>query len=237
MRGLASHWPATARWANRGAIASLSADGDDPVLVLRSKDEDRFLKRDCDHELWPLAHVCTHLEGGHGAPIYARAPLTERVRADCDLLVFAELMGQQPKLANCGLWLGSAGNITPFHYDLCHGFLVQLVGRKTFHFVEPEQWRCLYPREHSPELASLDFERWRGARGAEAERLERQRHARFARARVHSVTLEPGDVLYTPPYWWHHVETSPSGPAASVLVPFDQSDAERAVHNVCHHFS
>ena len=27
------------------------------------------------------------------------------------------------KEANCGVWLGSAGCVTPLHYDLCHGVL------------------------------------------------------------------------------------------------------------------
>jgi hypothetical protein len=43
------------------------------------------------------------------------------------------------------------------------------------------------------------------------EDAERER-ARFSKLRValgeiREVTLEPGDTLYIPPFWWHHVAT------------------------------
>lgn len=243
MRGLASGWPALSRWTEPGVVGTLSESGDDDVLVLRSRDDQRFLKIDCHQERCTLADVVAHLfvartTAESKAALYARAPLSARVLADCDLSKIASMTGEEPKLSNCGLWLGSASNITPFHYDLCHGFLVQVLGTKTFTFVDPEQWRCLYPRGTNPELSSVDFERWRGRYGTEAAELEQRRHPRFARARLQTVTLYPGDALYTPPYWWHHVETV-TGPAASVLVPFDQSASELALgaQNLCHHFS
>ena len=49
---------------------------------------------------------------------------------------------------------------------------------------------------------------------------------------VGAYTLRPGDVLYTPPFFWHHVRTHDEETAISVLVPFDMSPAE-PIH-VCH---
>jgi hypothetical protein len=257
LRGLASHWPAVNRWKQPASLAALALD-DEEVLVLRSRDGRRFLKRDCDQSTGSLADVVAQLGADRGVaapPIYARAPLSGGVRADCDLTAIEALAGAAAKPANCGLWLGLAGNVTPFHYDLCHGFLVQVVGTKTFTLVEPIQWRAMYPRELTPELSEVDFEAWRGlpsAASAGADPIigspdaadacystrERQRHPKFVHARLRTVTLESGDVLYTPPYWWHHVESGGDGLNVSVLVPFDQTAVELAQigeHNLCHH--
>jgi len=77
-----------------------------------------------------------------------------------------------------------------------------------------------------------------GAEGTAAGRAERaarassaKAHPCFAEATAWHATLSPGDVLYTPPYYWHHVETADEA-ALSVLVPFDPS-AEEPVH-ACH---
>jgi hypothetical protein len=321
LSSLALHWPALARWSSPTVLSALMELSDGPgtdVLVLRSENEGRFLKSDCLQERWPPARVVRHLfsspapSSGPAAGaenqatetvrlaadgIYARTPLTEQALADCDLKVLEAMMGQPAQVANCGVWIGSASNITPFHYDLCHGFLVQVLGTKTFTFVEvqkekercmhacheltfflnklyfqargyiqtnkethahvplgslalsrsralshthmqsrthnhtrtqPAEWKCMYPRDLSPELSHVDFESWRGRCGPEAASRERQRYPNFERAELRSVTLRPGDVIYTPPYWWHHVETSGEAAAVSVLVPFDQSKEEAA---------
>ena len=55
---------------------------------------------------------------------------------------------------------------------------------------------------------------------------------KFVDATRLEVTVHEGDILYTPPFWWHHVETSADAAAVSVLIPFDMR-ADEATH-VCH---
>ena len=124
----------------------------------------------------------------HSARIYARAPLRAGLRAECKLASLAEFVnGANPKLAgdttpgekeahcnwhpdefneaNCGVWLGSAGCVTPLHYDLCHGFLVGVLGMKRVTYYAPEDFTALYPRKDQPELSTVDLDAWRQGEG------------------------------------------------------------------------
>jgi hypothetical protein len=152
----------------------------------------------------------------------------------------------QFKLSNCGVWVGSAGNLTPLHYDLCHGLLVGVIGKKMVSYFggaaysdqdEVDYSRCMYRRDDAPELSNVDFDAWRCGAGVPAGDAERRRHPRFSRAVHRLVELRPGDVLYTPPFCWHHVETTADGPAVSVLVPFDQTQEEASASLLASHYS
>jgi hypothetical protein len=175
--------------------------------------------------------------GGARARLYVRAPLKGALRAAVALDGLETLVGgavepHRFKEANCGVWLGSAGCVTPLHYDLCHGFLVGVHGVKEVTYFAPGDYGALYARPEQPELSTVDLEAWRQGDATAAGRAERVRHPRFAEATAWRATLRPGDVLYTPPFWWHHVETSAEAAAVSVLVPFDPAP-EEPVH-ACH---
>ncbi|MDA8539127.1 cupin-like domain-containing protein [bacterium] len=284
LSGFASGWMALSRWSSVEHLASLL--GED-VLVLRSPDDRRFLKRDCEQEQRPFGDVVRELfvqpaataserppKEAVASRMYARSPLRAGLRAEVDLRDLQQLVGETDsdirssgpsgdakggtrrsvfKDENCGVWLGTAGNVTPLHYDLCHGFLVQVLGTKTVTYFEPDDYRYLYQRKEHPELSQVDLDAWRREQvsnrlqmaqqgvAAQAESIEPggvdstggaasgSAHAkwpRFAEATPRTVTLMPGDCLYTPPFWWHHVATSEHTPALSVLVPFDMSPEE-----------
>eukprot|EP00967_Tisochrysis_lutea_P157211 scaffold318490_cov32-Tisochrysis_lutea.AAC.2 len=95
----------------------------------------------------------------------------------------------------------------------------------------------MYRRDDRPELSKVNLDAWRGALGADAKANERRAHPKFERAVSRTIELRPGDVLYTPPFCWHHVETSSDTPAVSVLVPFDQTEAEARESLLAAHYS
>ena len=100
------------------------------------------------------------------------------------------------------LWFGTA-IVTPAHFDESHNVACCVAGRRRFTLFPPEQIANLYvgPLDHVPagtpmslvDFVQPDFERFPRAREALA-------HARTA-------VLEPGDAIYIPPLWWHHVES------------------------------
>lgn len=100
------------------------------------------------------------------------------------------------------LWIGNRVT-TPVHFDASHNVACVVAGRRRFTLFAPDQLANLY-------IGPLDFAPTGVAIGI--ARLDRPDDPRFPRlkealAQAMSVVLEPGDALYIPPLWWHHVES------------------------------
>jgi hypothetical protein len=95
------------------------------------------------------------------------------------------------------LWAGGAVR-TQTHNDRDHNLACVLAGRRRFLLFPPQQVVNLYvgPLDQPPPLSLVDPE------APDYERFPRFRHA-LAAARV--AHLDPGDSLFMPKYWWHHV--------------------------------
>jgi len=100
------------------------------------------------------------------------------------------------------VWIGNAVKINT-HFDLAYNIACVAGGRRRFTLFPPEQLANLY-------LAPLDFT----PSGAPVSlvQLTNADHARFplhAEALRHAwqAELEPGDALFIPFGWWHHVES------------------------------
>lgn len=100
------------------------------------------------------------------------------------------------------LWLGNR-TITAAHWDLAQNLACVVAGRRRFTLFPPEQVRNLYVGPVDNTLAGqpislIDFD---------APDLDA--HPRFAEAMEHALVaeLEPGDAIYIPSLWWHHVRS------------------------------
>jgi hypothetical protein len=99
------------------------------------------------------------------------------------------------------VWLGNQSRIAA-HYDFPLNLACNAVGHRTFTLFPPEQISNLYPgpMEFAPggqdvsmvDFAAPDFERF-------PKFADALKHAQLA-------ALEPGDVLFIPSMWWHHVQ-------------------------------
>ena len=100
------------------------------------------------------------------------------------------------------IWLGSAVT-TPAHFDESNNIACVVSGTRRFTLFPPDQIGNLYigPLGHAPtgtpislvSLSNPDFERFPRFREALAAALVAE--------------LGPGDALYIPTLWWHHVES------------------------------
>jgi hypothetical protein len=109
-----------------------------------------------------------------------------------------DLPGLQPTVR---IWLGNSHRVAA-HYDVLENIAVVAAGRRRFILFPPEQISNLYvgPVEFTPAgqpVSMVDF-----------EQPDFERYPRFSDALKHARTtvLEPGDAIYIPSMWWHHVE-------------------------------
>jgi hypothetical protein len=100
------------------------------------------------------------------------------------------------------IWLGNAIT-TPTHLDEWHNIGCVVSGRRRFTVFPPEQLANLYvgPLDFAPTGAPMSLVR---LHDPDFSRFPRFRDALAA---AMSAELDPGDALYIPPLWWHHVES------------------------------
>lgn len=100
------------------------------------------------------------------------------------------------------LWLGTA-LVTPAHFDESLNVACVVAGQRRFTLFPPEQVANLSigPVGHAPTgtpISLVDF-----------AAPDLQRFPRFAQAMQAGLQadLAPGDAIYIPPLWWHHVQS------------------------------
>ena len=100
------------------------------------------------------------------------------------------------------LWFGNA-TTAQTHYDMADNIAVVVAGRRRFTLFPPEQTANLY-------VGPLDFTlAGQPISMVLLEAPDLERYPRFAEAARHglSAELEPGDAIYIPTAWWHHVRS------------------------------
>lgn len=104
-----------------------------------------------------------------------------------------------PALAS--IWIGNRVTAS-CHYDAPNNIACCAVGRRRFTVFPPDQIGNLYPGPLAPTpggqvVSMVDF-----------DRPDLDRFPRFAHALDTAVTavLEPGDAVFIPSMWWHHVQ-------------------------------
>ena len=106
-------------------------------------------------------------------------------------------------------WFGPAGTVTPCHHDPKHNLLCQAVGRKYVRLwpADTQQeddpaWTAegsaLYPHETGMHTNSSRVD---------VRAPDLNAFPRFGSAPYFECVLEPGEMLYIPPRWWHYVQS------------------------------
>ena len=100
------------------------------------------------------------------------------------------------------IWLGNKTRVSA-HYDIPNNIACVAAGRRCFTVFPPDAIKDLYvgPLDATPAGQSLSL--------VDFHNPDYERFPNFKRAlqKAQIAELEPGDALYLPSMWWHHVES------------------------------
>ena len=147
-----------------------------------------------------LDEIAAHADDTQPPTYYMASLLIDRclpgLRAENDLDFAAHGVQAPPSI-----WIGNRVTAS-CHYDVPNNIACCTVGRRRFIVFPPEQIANLYPGPLEPTpggqvVSVLDFA------NPDFERYPRFREALSA---GQSAVLEPGDAIFIPSMWWHHVQ-------------------------------
>jgi len=103
--------------------------------------------------------------------------------------------------ALASIWIGNR-TVVATHYDLPDNLAVVAVGERRFTLFPPDQLKNLYvgPLDFNPAGQAISL--------VDVRNPDFDRFPRYAEALQHAEVAEmgPGDALFIPSMWWHHVE-------------------------------
>ncbi len=103
--------------------------------------------------------------------------------------------------ASVRIWIGNRSTVAA-HYDVLDNIACVCSGRRRFTLFPPDQLSNLYigPIDLTPAGQQISL--------VDLKNPDLNEHPRFSEALKHAqmAELEPGDAIYIPSMWWHHVE-------------------------------
>jgi hypothetical protein len=140
---------------------------------------------------------------------YAKAAQPDSIAAQSALTPYClpkfAIENQLPLLSGAvmpRIWIGNS-IITPAHIDESHNIACVVTGKRRFTLFPPEQAPNLYlgPIDFNPTGSPISMV---SLKNPDFERYPKFREALAA---AYVADLEPGDALFIPAVWWHHVES------------------------------
>ncbi|MEL6876860.1 MAG: cupin-like domain-containing protein [Pseudomonadota bacterium] len=232
MRGIASDWPIVlaGKQDAEDALSQIERfDNGTPteVMIAPQKECGKFFYSgdmrgfNFRRETLTLSSLAAHLREikDHTNPIgiYAGATATSTHLPGFDEHNRLPLVAEMQAIAR--IWLGNATRVAT-HFDLSDNIAVVATGKRRFTLFPPEATGDLYVGPLNVTLAGQPVSM------VDPVEPEHLRYPRFAKAQesMQVADLEPGDAIYIPTLWWHHVAASEP---ISVLVNYWHNDAQR----------
>jgi Cupin-like domain len=212
LRGLVAEWPAVAAcakslpdaaqylsrfWTNELVTVYVSDDNDGRFFY--NDEFTGFNFRAGTAHFGQLMQKLNEHPGGDGQAIYMGSTNVDRwlpgFRNENDVAVPSDA-------GLASIWIGNKTRISA-HYDFPDNIACVVAGERRFTLFPPDQIDNLYvgPIDRTPSgqaISLVDF-----------NKPDFNKYPRFAEALKHAFVceLQPGDAIFVPSMWWHHVES------------------------------
>ncbi len=110
-----------------------------------------------------------------------------------DIEVFPEYLNPEETQRRIFFWFGPSGTVTPLHHDPVNLMLAQVLGRKRVQLIPPTQTPFLYNQVGV--FSKVD-----------PENPDYTKYPLFKNVKPIEFILQPGEVIFIPVGWWHHIK-------------------------------
>ena len=201
LEGAVSHWPAIEKWRDREYVVEKVGDRTVPIEVGETYVHDawsqklmtvrEFIDEYVDHSAEQSREMSKNIAYLAQHELFEQCPDLKR---DIEEPAYCAL--GTGSICAVNAWFGPANTVSPAHTDPHHNLLCQVVGTKRVRLFAPSETFRMYPHE---ERKTANTSR------VDVMRPNLEEFPDFAAITFVDATLFPGDALYIPPGWWHHV--------------------------------
>ncbi|XP_039205585.1 bifunctional peptidase and arginyl-hydroxylase JMJD5 [Crotalus tigris] len=194
LEGVVDHWPCLRKWSV-DYLLQLAGHRTVPVELGA-----RYTDQDWSQNLMTVGEfISQYIKQENPNGYLAQHQLFDQIpelKEDIGIPDYCCLGKNEEEEITINAWFGPSGTISPLHQDPQHNFLVQVMGRKYIRLFSPDQSEKLYPHEgHLLHNTSQ----------VDVENPDLEKFPKFKAAAFQDCILSPGEVLFIPASYWHHV--------------------------------
>ncbi|XP_070157745.1 bifunctional peptidase and arginyl-hydroxylase JMJD5-like isoform X1 [Polyergus mexicanus] len=196
-----NHWKALTLWKNPNYLNKIAGSRTVPIEIGSSYTEEDWTQHLVNFSEFLQKHVITNnSEIGYLAQHQLFEQIPE-LKEDFEVPEYCCFSDNEDKdmessEVDINAWFGPAGTVSPLHFDPKNNLLAQIFGYKRVILYSPTETDNLYP---------YDTKLLNNTAQVDPVRPDYDKWPNFRKADGMTFHLKPGEMLYIPSKWWHHV--------------------------------
>ncbi|XP_054003851.1 bifunctional peptidase and arginyl-hydroxylase JMJD5 [Hylaeus anthracinus] len=197
LKGCIKHWKALERWQDLNYLSSIAGNRTVPIEIGSRYTNDDWTQQLLSFSEFLQKHI---LEKRNEVGYLAQHQLFEQIPELKDDFMVPEYCSftdnDEVESPDINAWFGPSGTVSPLHFDPKNNLLCQVFGYKRI---------ILYHPKDSPNLYPYDTRLLNNTAQVDPMNPNYNTWPNFIKAKGLVGYLKPGEMLYIPPTWWHHV--------------------------------